>query len=98
MRRRKDRRADSEKGNRRQMPLLSEIWIDIRFFARIAFIAASPVALGAIVARDLVLFGGTTQEAVDLLTTLIQVEATVGALVATLLFLLVELTTSGMCQ
>lgn len=48
----------------------------------------------AIVSRDWVMFFGTPQDAINLITTLAQVEATVFALVITFLFVLVEFTNS----
>lgn len=74
---------------------LSAIWAGFRFLSRISFIAVLPVALVALLTRDVTIFWGTSQEASTLLATFAQVEATVGALVVTLLLVLVELTTSA---
>jgi hypothetical protein len=73
---------------------LNAIWPGSRFAANVSFIVAIPIILISVIARDLPIFWGATQDSATLMATLAQVEATVGTLVFTLLFILVQFTTS----
>lgn len=67
-------------------------------FTESLWLLVGPTALGllaAILARERVIFAGSNNGAISLLTTLTQVEATVGVLAITLVFVLVELTTGA---
>lgn len=54
-----------------------------------------PAFLLAVSLREVQIFLGSAADATELLSTLVQIEAAIGALVAALLFLMVELTSSG---
>lgn len=74
----------------------NEVWMSfVGKTIRGIVIALLPLIPWAITIRDLRLFFGTLQDAVNLITTLSQVEATVFALVVTFLFVLVEFTNSA---
>ena len=79
----------------RWLPRLPHLWPGFSFYVRVIFIVSIPILLLALVKRDTVIFSGTIDNAITLLTSLTQIEATTGALVITVLFLLVELTTSS---
>jgi hypothetical protein len=73
----------------------NKLWPGFRIVFSIGFVAVLPTLLLAIILRDVYIFWGTSTEASDLLVTLLQIEAALGAIIAAILFLLVELSASS---
>lgn len=93
-------RSFNKKVNDESELIKNEMWTNFaktifRNISRSIVLVLFVITPFAIMRRDWTIFFGTSQDAINLVTTLVQVEATVFALVITFLFVLVEFTNSA---